>query len=491
MKINYEESHPQNRIINLNSLSAHLEEISGVCEVVSHIELLPRLIDKVKELKIREMETLTKKETTIRPEQLIIVVDTVLALAKKCNWHIGIYNGNIFQYNGEYWCQVEQKKIQRFLGKVAEQMGVYKYKAKYFVFQENLYKQFVSSVYHLEFHKKDKSVLINLNNGTFEFSAKGFHHKSFDPKDFLRYQLNFSYNPESQAPKFQAFLDEVLPDKNSQRILAEYIGYIFVPTSALKLEKILLLYGSGANGKSVFFDIVNALIGKENIVNFSLQSLTDFNSYQRAKIENKLLNYVSELSGNLESSIFKQLVSGEPVEARLPYKEPVIIENYAKLMFNCNELPRNFEHTPAYIRRFLIIPFIVTIPQEKQDKNLSQKIIATELSGVFNWVLEGLTRLLSQKGFTESTLVNEAIEQYEKMGDSVKLFIEDTNCIKCLSSYILLKEIYKEYRSFCIEDGYKPLSKIKFSKRLQNMNILVEKKNVGNVVYLTKELTPF
>ncbi len=72
-------------------------------------------------------------------------------------------------------------------------------------------------------------------------------------------------------------------------------------------------------------------------------------------------------------------------------------------MFNCNELPKEVEHTNAFFRRFLIIKFDVTIPEANQDKNLSKNIIETELSGVFNWILEGLDRLLIQKNWPRLT----------------------------------------------------------------------------------------
>ena len=158
------------------------------------------------------------------------------------------------------------------------------------------------------------------------------------------------------------------------------------------------MYGTGANGKSVFFEVVQALLGSDNVSSYSLQSLTNDNGYFRAKLANKLVNYASEINGNLETSIFKQMVSGEPVEARLPYGQPFTLTQYAKLIFNCNELPKDVEHTNAYFRRFLIVPFDVTIPPDEQDKTLHTKIIDNELSGVFNWVLEGLDRLLKQKG---------------------------------------------------------------------------------------------
>jgi len=270
-------------------------------------------------------------------------------------------------------------------------------------------------------------------------------------------------------------------------VLAEYLGYVFIHPRILNLEKALLLFGDGANGKSVIFDIVIALFGSENISNFSLQSLTDSSGYYRAMLANKLANYGSEINGNLDASIFKQITSGEPLGVRLPFMNPFILENYAKLIFNCNNLPRDVEHTNAYFRRFLIIPFKVTIPEDKQDKELAKKIIKTELSGIFNWVLDGLNRLLEQKKFSESKAIKEQVEEYKKQTDSVKMFLDENDYVSDASDYKLIKDLYIDYRLFCTADGFKPVNKINFKKRLINFGIIAEKRNVGFVAFLSNE----
>jgi putative DNA primase/helicase len=219
-----------------------------------------------------------------------------------------------------------------------------------------------------------------------------------------------------------------------------------------------MILGKGANGKSVFYEIIRALLGEQNTSEYSLQSLTDDKGYQRAMIAKKLVNYASEINGKLEANIFKQLVSGEAVEARLPYGNPFIMTEYAKLIFNCNEPPRDVEQTAAYFRRFLIIPFNVTIPEHEQDKQLAQKIIDAELSGVFNWVLDGLKRLLVQKHFTDSKVIHDIRTQYEKESDSVKLYLDDMEYISNTDSYVSMKVLYPEYQHFCIDNGYKPVS---------------------------------
>jgi len=303
------------------------------------------------------------------------------------------------------WPLLERNRQRAFsilFGRCGFKNGVEKFKGKIHTFKEELFKQFMADAYLPTPITKKDSILINLLNGTFEITSAVRGLRNFNQKDFITHQLPFEYKAEATAPLFKKYLDEVLPDTEKQKVFAEYCGYIFIKSSVLKLEKMLVLYGTGANGKSVFFEIINALLERENISNYSLQSLTNDNGYFRAKIGNKLVNYASEISNKLETDVFKQMASGEPIEARLPYGDPFILSEYAKLIFNCNELPKDVEHTTAFFRRFLIIGFDITIPEDKQDKQLPNKIIKNELSGVFNWILQGLDRLMEQKNLVNA-----------------------------------------------------------------------------------------
>jgi len=160
---------------------------------------------------------------------------------------------------------------------------------------------------------------------------------------------------------------------------------------------------------------------------------------------------------------------------------------YAKLIFNCNELPKEVEHTNAYFRRFLIIPFKETIPEAEQDKELATKIISNELSGVFNWVLEGLNRLLDQKNFTQSDIVKDMVEQYKKESDSVSLFLEDEEYKSDLVKFSTLKAVQSDYKNYCLECGYRPVGRKEFTSRLRNRGIPTERKSSGTVVYIYKD----
>ncbi|AZA84955.1 DNA primase [Chryseobacterium lactis] len=463
----------------LQALKAQFEQLDfqlltfpQVGELRKELEKLPRESEQANLIR----KELARLKLTLK-HYLILSIENVLRLAEKNRWGLCKNHDFIYLYNGNFWSELDKEAFQKFLGETSEEMGVTKFSARFYLFREQLFKQFLATAYLPTPESKKDEVLINLLNGTFEISSQGTQLRAFNRDDFISYQLPFIYDPKAEAPLFKAYLNKVLPDMERQRVLAEYFGFVFIKhgSNALKEEKALILYGTGANGKSVFFEIVNSLLGEENVSSYSLQSLTNENGYFRAKIANKLVNYASEINGNLEASTFKQLVSGEPVEARLPYGEPFILKQYSKLIFNCNELPKDVEHTNAYFRRFLIIPFDVTIPPEEQDKNLHTKIIENELSGVFNWVLEGLNRLLEQKQFSECEAAQKAVENYRMESNSVQMFLNDHEYQSSLKRYRLIKELYYEYRVFCTDEGNVPFKKTNFIKQLKTLGLIVDR----------------
>ncbi len=498
----------------------HIKQLVKKNEPILHTEILNQLIEQFEPLDFEmlafpEVEEFRKQLENLNPENeqakdirkrldkikvnakhyRILSIKNVSKTALKNRWGLCKNNDFIYLYNGTYWAEIDKEVFQKFLGEAAEKMGVRWDNAQDYLFREQLFKQFLATEYINTPQVKNNIVLINLKNGTFEISPLGTKLRPFNCSDFITYQLPFDYNPQASAPLFEEYLNKVLPDKESQRILAEYLGYVFIKHSSntLKEEKALILYGAGANGKSVLFDIVTALMGRENVSNYTLQNLTEEKGFYRAKIANKLLNYCSDISTKLEVAMFKQLVSGEPVEACLKYGQPFTMNDYSKFIFNCNELPKDIEHSNAYYRRFLIIPFCVTIPEQDQDKQLSYKIIDKELSGVFNWVLEGLNRLLEQKRFSHCEAAKQAIEQYKTESNSIKLFLDESGYKNNSTDYQLIKDLYPEYRNYCIADGMIAFKKINFSKQLQALGVsLGRESGTGQkIAYLKKDNSSF
>lgn len=447
--------------------------------------VLSELLKQISYVDFRKKAGLKSDAKIPQKIYVIICIDETLKEAKVNNWSLCTKDAYVYVYNGSYWQPIDPEDVKTFLAKVALKMGVPKNDARHYEFARELYNQFLFTA-NLPTPDIDRNkVLINLLNGTFEISPNKQMLREPHREDFLKYQLPFDYDPNAKAPLFDKYLQRVLPDEACREVLAEYIGYVF--TVGLKFEKVLMLYGNGANGKSVFFDIVNALLGPDNICSYPLQVLAKEDSYQRAELSNKLLNYASEINGMLEASAFKQLASGEPIDARQIYGKPYIMRDYAKLMFNCNVLPKETEQTNAFFRRFIIIPFNVTIPELEQDPELAQKIISQELSGVFNWALDGLRRLLINRKFTQSDIIKVQIETYKRESDSVAMFIDEYGYVPFEGTYISLKGMYDEYRQYCSENGYYPVHSRNMADRLRRAGFST-KKNRSKAVIVGAEV---
>lgn len=414
---------------------------------------------------------------------LVIVIEKLIQLAKANQFDLRFYNGQYFVYNGQYWAIVDENELKSFLGTVSEKMGVSRFDSRHYEFKDKLFKQFESTGYASAPEKNPDLMLVNLKNGTLELSRNKINLREFRSTDFLTYQLNFAYDPEATAPKFEKYINRVLPDVQSQMVLAEYLGYVF--TRNLKLEKVLILFGSGRNGKSVMFDIIQTLVGSDNISQYSLGKLTSDNGNHRAKIGNVLINWSPEIGDRLDPNVFKQLASGEPVEAKLLYKDVFILRDYCKFIFNTNTLPTDVEHTKAFFSRFLIIPFNQIIPENEQDPDLAKSIVKDELPGVFNWILEGLTRLIENRKFSKCEASNEVLKKFQIESDSVAMFVEDYGYKPCINSIPALP-MYEDYKSYCISEGMRLVARKNFHNRLQSLGFTFGIHNIGKVIFATK-----
>ena len=479
---------------SLDSLTHHLEE-----QVASLSESLPSktkhtvlrsLLPHIAPVDFRLEAALdSDREQLKQKHHVVTIVRKVRELADQQGFGLCQYNQAVYAYNGAYWEAIEKDELRLFLSEAAERMGLKTCDARYHLFKEQLLAQFLSDGYQAAPELPTGVVKVNLTNGTLVITPEGQHHQAFDPADFLTHQLPYAHDPMATAPRFHQFLARVQPDLDCQRVLAEFIAYLFVATSTLKLEKALILLGSGANGKSVFYEIIMALLGEANTTSYSLQSLTDGRAYYRANLVGKLVNYVSELSGKLDPNAFKQLISGEPIEARLPYGQPFVMKNYAKFIANCNELPTDVEQTDAYFRRFLVIPFEVTIPEAERDPQLATKIIASELPGILNWVLEGLQRLLAQQGFTPCEAAKRQVEDFQKQSDSVRLFMDEEGYQADPEQSIMLSELYNRYKGYCSDGMYTPVNLKNFSKRLKRHRFPIKRKGAGMAVQVVRNTT--
>ena len=413
-------------------------------------------------------------------ELIVKVVEYLQDIAKQDGIFIKSNDFGCYIYTGYCWEKIDDIRITILLRETMLKCGVGKVRCKHFKLQEDIIKQFKANFISVSL--ENPIHLINLKNGTFNLNTNELQQHCY--KDSLDYVLDYDYDPKADCPMFKSFLNKVLPKEDFQTIIQEFAGWIF---SDLKLEKALMLYGTGANGKSVLMEVLSENIGRNLITSFDLESLADVNSlsiypYSRAK-----LNLCTDISPKMKNSaMFKRLVSNEPMEARQLYKGYISVYPNTKLIFSMNSLLETDDMSDGFFRRCLIIPFEQTIPEWERDKLLAQKIITTELSGVFNWILEGRKRIEMNQSFTESCFIEDTLDKYRLKADSVASFLEITGYIKSTRQLIRFTELYKKYIAYCNENGYTVKSNKHFGKRLDELGYQRELRT-GNKLFIYAE----
>jgi len=385
-------------------------------------------------------------------------------IALNNDWNFAMNGDKEYINIGKYWVEFPLKIQIMFIQKTMNRLGI----PELFILTSKFVKIFHEQLLFNRLFKPMKSKIgtfINLQNGTLKIDLDGVKLLPHNTDDFMLHLLDYSYNPNSVNVLWKSFLDVVLPNLDTQKTLQQSIAYTFI--KGLKLEKAIFLYGTGANGKSVVFEVYKGIINSNMMTNYSLESLLDSKGYHRYNIQNKHINYGTDVAFKfLNHGIFKQLVSGEPVEARLPGKDPVIINDYAKFMFNINTVDdANIESTIGFLRRMIFIPFEKTIPEKQRDKDLPQKILENK-SGVLTWIIEGIQNVLNAKNIFISNQCEQFLDNFQKNSNLTARFFEDC-LISNIDTQIKFQDMYNIFREYCKKQGEQPISQHRFNAELR------------------------
>ncbi|HAT4348678.1 TPA: DNA primase [Clostridium perfringens] len=310
--------------------------------------------------------------------------------------------------------------------------------------------------------------LVNVRNGLLDIRDMSF--KEHTPSYLSTVQLNVEYNPQVDCPQFKKFLNEVL-DCKLIPLVQEIVGYLLTTNTAS--QKAFVFWGPARTGKSTLLWVVEyLLLGKKNVSNIPWQEIGD--KFKTAELLGKLANVFSDFPSKSidDTGIFKVVTGEDYLMAEKKNKNPFKFKPFARLVFSCNELPRNYvDRTEGFYRRLIIVPFNRQIEKSKIDKALKYKF-QREKEGILNWALEGLKRLYENNfEFSENELTDGVKKEYKRENNNVISFVEECCELDGLFSCSRI-EIYEAYKEFCVEAGLKALSQIKFNKELEgNFNI--------------------
>lgn len=313
----------------------------------------------------------------------------------------------------------------------------------------------------------NKPRFLNCKNGLYELETGVF--VPHTPENLSTIQLPVIYDPQAMPDATWKFLAEVLEqdDKHDDfKLVQELLGWLLWPE--YNVHKAFMLVGSGRNGKGTLLRLMQAMLGKANVSNVSLQQLCD-NRFMAAQLYGKLAN----LGGDLpaidisDTATFKGLTGGDMVEVERKFGHPFGFDNIAKLGFSANKLPKTPDETYAFYSRWLIIEFkhVFDVQAGTGDEDLDAKLqTPEELSGLLNLALHGLQRLRENNWkFSYSKTVEDVEVMYKRLSEPVVAFLMD-ECIEDSdpNAFVYKSDLYSAYKRYELKNHLKPSSPKRF-----------------------------
>lgn len=369
--------------------------------------------DKLKEINT-VIESVSKKETSITnyyDGKTIKVNEYSQFLIKEK--HICKINNQLYVFNGEIYLTGKlniEKAMIEYIPNILSAKRVEVYKMLELIapsreYADENYIAFKNGIYNL-----DTDRLLD-----------------FNPDIIVTNQIPHNYDPSIYNEKMEEILNTwVNGNKDTRLLLDECIGMCMYRSN--KIGACFILTGTKDNGKSTFINMLKVLLGKDNYSSIGLHDIE--RRFRNFNIVGKLANLGDDIGDEYiaKTEMFKKLVTGETVQLEQKGKDVIDYDNYAKLIFNANEIPNIKDPTGAVIdKRIIYIPFNTTFTSKNKDVNLSKKFKEDEslMTTLINFGIAGVKRVIDNNQFTISEESAKLKEDFKKNNDIVYMFIEE------------------------------------------------------------------
>jgi putative DNA primase/helicase len=303
------------------------------------------------------------------------------------------------------------------------------------------------------------------------------------PHDPRRYMTKMTtVAPGGDAPKWRAFLDDVTAgDKELQAFLQRIAGYCL--TGRTTEHALFFCHGKGGNGKGVFLNTITGILDAYHrpapIETFT-ESKSDRHPTDLAGLVGARLVTASETEEGrpwAEAKI-KQLTGGDPISARFMRGDFFDYMPKFKLFIVGNHKPQIRNVDDAMRRRFHLIPFTVTIPDEKKNPNLTEDLKA-EWGGILQWMVEGCLEW-QRVGLAAPASVKQATEDYMQAEDSLQTFLDDMTDRGAGKEY--LADLFGAWKRWAAFNNIPEGSNKKFLAKLEDRGFEAGKDKKGKLI---------
>jgi putative DNA primase/helicase len=326
-----------------------------------------------------------------------------------------------------------------------------------------------TGVLNIESSKFDqKPEMLNVKNGVIDLLSGAL--LDHDPNLLLRRQSPVVYDPNALCPTWDAFLNRVMPSMDMRNYLQRVVGYSI---TGLSDEQIVFLHhGVTKNGKSVFLDVMEAILGdySQTVPATTLlakkmeQHPTDI-----ARMEGRRFLQLAETpkGARLDEALVKRLSGGDTVAARGMGQDFREFKIVGKVHLVTNHLP-HINHDEATMRRLHLIKWGVTIPEAERDRQLAKRMIAAELPGMLAWAVRG-TQEWRRHGLAQPVEARVDTDRFITEEDEFGRWLDERTQTTHEGVWTETGVLYRNYAAWCEAANVKqPLASSTFGRELQS-----------------------
>jgi putative DNA primase/helicase len=336
----------------------------------------------------------------------------------------------------------------------------------------------------------DKNLdLFNCQNGTYNLRTGEFRHHN--PVDLLSKVSSVIYIPGARSEEWERFISEImLHDAAKISYLQTISGYAL--TAETSLECCWILYGGTTrNGKSTFVETLSYLMG--NGAGYALAMQPQTLAQKQNKDTRQASGDIARLDGCrflnaseppkrmlFDVALLKTLLGRDSITARHLFEREFEFIPRFKLFINTNFLPVIQDDSLFSSGRINVITFDRHFSPQEQDRNLKDKLKTPEnISGIFNWCLDGLKRF-RKSGAIPPKAVQEATAEYRQSSDKIGNFIQDC-LIRAEGKNCAAGSVYQRYSEWCDNNGFGTENKGNFYDELRSKGIFAASGTVNGI----------
>jgi putative DNA primase/helicase len=302
--------------------------------------------------------------------------------------------------------------------------------------------------------------IVDLRTGQFRVACR---------EDYLTKQAGIGFNQPAECPNWLEFLNTITGgDQQLMAYLQRAVGYTL--TGSTQEEVLFVLYGTGNNGKSTWRETLHVLFGDYAMgadAGLLIERKTPGGATpELARLKGRRLVAINETSENdqLNEARVKFITSHDKITARNLYQEFFDFDPTHKTFLTTNHKPIIRGTDTGIWRRIHLLPFTVTIPPHKVEKDFRERRLLPELSGILNWAIEGLKTYLKER-LSPPSAVRDATGDYRQDMDVVAQWI-DERCDFDPQALVPTGIAYADYERWAINEIGWALKKLTFRRGL-------------------------